>query len=374
MSKTTFPILYKYTSKGQAQQWQIIAEDDHFYTIEGIVDGKLTISMPTYCQGKNIGKKNETTAQDQAILEAKAKHQKKLDANYNEELTDEKKFLEPMLAFEYGKYPIDWEKVGSGQIHIYGQPKLDGLRAINQKNKLDSRNGKPYVSTPHLLQDQFCLDGELYTHIFKDDFNKIVSLCKKQKPIDEEIAESAEMVQFWAYDMPFVEGGFSARYRALQTAVAELNNPMIVVTPTVKLHSLEELQEFHAKNLSDGFEGTIIRIDGVDYENKRSKSLLKFKDFKDEEFKIVGYEEGTGNRVGTIGFFIMQHDKDPNLTFKSNVKGNFDYLKDIWQHRQEYVGKTATVKYFQRTPKKEDGTGDVPRFPYIIKIDRESYE
>lgn len=377
MSKThSFPVLYKYTTKGQPQQWQITVEGNTFYTEEGIVGGKLTKSLPTICEGKNIGKKNETTPEQQAEAEAKSKHQKKLDKGYNEQITEEVKFFEPMLAFEYSKYPIDWDKVGSGDgpVRVYGQPKLDGLRSINQANTQMSRNGKPYVSTPHLNQDQFLLDGELYTHTYKDDFNKIVSLCKKQKPTEEELKESAEKVEYWVYDFPgYAEGSFTRRYMKLLSAVEKLGNPSIKVVDTRILHSLQELEDYHAENIANGYEGTIIRIDGIPYENKRSKSLLKYKDFIDEEFKIVGYEEGTGGRTGTIGFFVMQHDKNPKQTFKSNVKGNFTYLRQIWENRDTYIGKTATVKYFQRTPKSEDG-GDVPRFPYIIKIDRESYE
>jgi DNA ligase-1 len=238
-----------------------------------------------------------------------------------------------------------------------------------------SRNGKPYLATPHLNQNEVTLDGELYSHEYKEDFNKIVSLCKKQKPTPEELEEARQKVQYWIYDMPYAEGGFEERYETLKKWFETLpkeNNPYVLV-PTKRIKSKEELDEFHAENIAKGYEGTIIRRLGIPYEFKRSKSLLKYKDFKDEEFKIVGYEEGEGGRTGTIGFFIMQHDKNPNQTFKSNVKGNFDYLKQVWADRDSYIGKTATVKYFQRTPKKEDG-GDVPRFPYIIKINREEYE
>ncbi len=369
-----WPTLYKYTQKGQVQQWSIFASGDSFWTEEGIQDGKITTSLPTFCKAKNVGRANATTPEEQAVLEAQAKWQKKVDGGYNQVLSSEKKFLEPMLAFEYDKYPIDWEKEG----YVYAQPKLDGLRAINENGTLMSRNGKPYTSTPHLCQGNTTLDGELYTHTFKDDFNKIVSLCKKQKPTQEELAESAAKVEYWVYDMPNAKGTFSERLADLTDWFYQFEdgeeNPGFVLVPTKKIKSKAELDEFHAENLGKGYEGTIIRRDNAPYEFKRSKQLLKYKDFKDEEFKIVGYEEGEGGRTGTIGFFILQHDKNPDQTFKSNVKGNFDYLKQVWKDRDSYIGKTATVKYFNRTPKKEDGTGDVPRFPYIVKINREEYE
>ena len=379
-----FPILYKYTSKGQAQQWQIFVTGDSFFTEEGIVGGKLTRSLPTFCSAKNIGRANETTPSEQAILEAKAKHQKKLDAGYSENLAQSgAKFFEPMLAFEYSKYPnVLFTK------KTFIQPKLDGLRCDNAHNKLASRNGKPYVSCPHLHQDKVRLDGELYSHEYKDDFNKIVSLCKKQKPTDEDLQESAEKVQMWVYDFPDHDGVFSERYKAL--CAWKINNltedsPFVLV-PTYEVKTMDEIIAYHAQFISEGYEGTIIRIDLGPYENKRSKQLLKYKDFVDEEFEILEAREGEGGRVGTLGFFWMLLEKgkpyyidDTNDSkcinvFKSNVKGDFEFLKNLWENKEKYIGKDATVKYFNRTPLKEDGTGNKPRFPYIIKINRQEYE
>ena len=379
-NRTDFPVLYAYTEKGQVQQWQIIAEGDKYWTVEGIQGGKLTESLPTVCTGKHIGKKNETSAAQQAILEAKAKWKKKAEAKYNQVLSAEKKFFEPMLAHSYDDYgaKIDWKKS-----KVFVQPKLDGLRAINNGKTIMSRNGKP-LTAPHVLHElEVILDGELYSHQFKDDFNKIVSLCKKQKPTQEELDECAQKIEHWVYDYPSHNGVFSERFNALLQMKENGNLPeSVVIVETYEVANEEEIREAHAQFIGAGYEGTIVRIDAP-YENKRSKNLLKFKDFVDEEFEIIGYAEGEGGRVGTIGKFWCRLDKDkpyiideskPVNCFKSNVKGNFDYLREIWNERDSYIGKTATVKYFNRTPKQEDGTGDVPRFPYIIKINRESYE
>ncbi len=374
MNIKRFPILYKYTQKGQVQQWQIIAEEDHFWTEEGIQGGIITRSKPTYCKPKNVGKANATDPVGQALNEAQAKWQKKVDGGYNEVLSTEKKFFEPMLAKDYKEVEVDWSNLKQRK---FVQPKLDGLRAISQNNTLMSRNGKPYLACPHLYQDEVILDGELYSHVFNDDFNKIVSLCKKQKPTDEELKESEMYVQMWIYDFPSHVGPFSERYEALKkwrmklpTAGApEMIPPKMKfqLVPTHEVKSEKELQDWHAVFLGQGFEGTILRIDGYNYENKRSKSLLKYKDFVDEEFEIVGAEEGSGGRTGTIGFFILKHDKE-DKTFKSNVKGDFKELRQIWQNHTKYIGTKATVKYFNRTP------DDVPRFPYVIKLNRAEYE
>jgi len=361
MSKaTSLPTLFKYTSKGQVQQWTISHQDDYFWTEEGIQGGTLTISKPTYCKAKNVGRANATTPIEQAKAEAKAKWQKKVDSGYNEVLTKEKKFFEPMLAHEESKYAKLLFTVPT-----FIQPKLDGLRAISEDNSLSSRNGKPY-NIPHLYQDKFVLDGELYNHEFHNDFNKIVSLCKKQTPDADELKEQEAKVQFWAYDFPSHKGTFSTRYAALKNALIQLKNAAYKLVPTYEVKNQAEVDKYHEEFLSKGFEGSILRLDLGPYENKRSKQLLKKKDFIDEEFKIVGAEEGEGGRAGTIGFFVVE--LEDGKTCKSNVKGSHEYLAEVWKDRAKYIGTKATIKYFNRTP---DGA---LRFPYVIKLNREAYE
>lgn len=356
MSK--LPTLYKYTQKGQVQEWTIKVKDDFFWTEEGIQGGTITTSKPTYCKAKNVGRANATTPKEQAIAEAQAKWQKKVDGGYNEVLTTEKKFFEPMLAHELSKY----EKL-LFTVPTFIQPKLDGLRAINEKNTLMSRNGKPY-NIPHLYQNKYILDGELYNHDLKDDFNKIVSLCKKQNPDANELKEQKAIVEFWAYDLPSHKGKFSERYKALQKI--DLKGIPIVIVPTYEVKNQADIDKYHEIFLNSGYEGSILRLDLGDYENKRSKQLLKKKDFIDEEFKIIGAEEGEGGRAGTIGYFIVE--LEAGKTCKSNVKGDFDYLKDVWKNHKKYIGTMATIKYFNRTP---DGS---LRFPYVIKLNRAEYE
>jgi len=361
-------VLYKFTNTGKVQQWQIVVKDNTFYTIEGLEGGVLTTSTPTVCIGKNKGKKNETTDVQQAFLEAVAKHKHKLDKGYNVDLSSEKKFFEPMLAQDYKKSKdIDFNKY-----RIFVQPKLDGLRCISEKNTLMSRNGKPYLAAPHLYQDQVILDGELYNHEYHDDFNKIVSLCKKQKPTQEELDESKEKVQHWVYDFPGFEGTFSKRHDQLLhyyfNTLDDEARKSIKLVPTHEVYTVEEIEQWHNRFLELGYEGTIVRIDLGNYENKRSKQLLKYKDFVDEEFKIVGVIEGVGNRTGTIGKFVMDLGDGSGKTFHSNIKGDFGYLGELLRDKDSLIGKTATIKYFNRTP------DNIPRFPYVIKIDREEYE
>jgi len=97
------------------------------------------------------------------------------------------------------------------------------------------------------------------------------------------------------------------------------------------------------------------------YENKRSKYLLKRKEFKDEEFVILDIVEGFGNKSGMAGNMLFKNYK--GIEFHSNITGNRDYLRELLKNKKKYIGKKATVKYFNLTP-----VDEVPRFPYVTAI------
>ncbi len=133
----------------------------------------------------------------------------------------------------------------------------------------------------------------------------------------------------------------------------------LVLVPTSHIHSDKGLNEMYEVYLEDGYEGQMIRTNSQYDENKRSKTLLKRKDFQDAEYKVIDIEEGNGNRSGTCKHLVCYCPKTEK-TFHSNVKGSFEYLKEILDNKEQYIGKEATIKFFQLTP---DG---IPRFPFAI--------
>ena len=384
------PKLYKKTTIGKTQTWEIEVSGNKFRTISGQEDGKKITNNWTVCEGKNVGKKNATTGEEQALKEAEAKHEKKLNAGYhlNVKNISKKRFYEPMLAQDFKNKNRQKEVISEidGQLgNIFSQPKLDGIRCIAMREGLFTRTGKEITAVPHIheaLKPLFekypnaTLDGELYNHAYKDDFNKIIHLVRKQNLTDEHLAESAEMIQYHIYDAPvigkdnpFRKGGcytekdyFSDRTSVLDAQYVNLGldkEDCLVMVETIEIHSREQLDRCYEDYIEAGYEGQMVRLDGP-YENKRSPRLLKRKEFVDEEYKILGYEEGEGNRTGTIKHFKFKN-KD-GKDFKSNVKGSFEYLQELLEKADELIGKDATVKYFNLTP---DG---VPRFPYVIAI------
>lgn len=358
-------VLYKKNSNGSINQWEIITKDNSFWTEEGIVGGVITSSKPTVCVGKNIGRSNETTPEEQALAESIAKRTKKLESGYTENIKKVDtavKFFKPMLCEKLEDYPLDFSK------NIYVQPKLDGMRCCVQKSGMTSRNGKEIISAPHIynalkpLFDKYpdlIFDGELYTNKFKNDFNSIISLVRKTKPTKEDLKESAEAIEYWIYDLPSSKGIFSSRYEELKKVLSTINNKSIVLVETHLVKDQQKMDELYGTWTQAGYEGQIIRLD-ANYENKRTKSILKRKAFMDSEYKVIGVEEGQGNRAGTLGNVTCEDANGKH--FNSNIKGNFAYVTKLWKDRKNLIGKMVTVKYFQLTP---DG---VPRFPFVTSV------
>ena len=353
-----FPKLYKYTTRGQIQEWQIFCppDENYYYTVEGIQNGKQTTSEPTFCSGKNIGKSNETTEEQQTLLEAQSKYQKKLDSGYSTDIaTSGAKFFEPMLAQDFSKY----SKL-LFTVRTFIQPKLDGVRASLNNGELLSRKGKPIVSCKHIEHDYFRLDGELYNHTLKNNFNKIVSLVRQTKPTESDLLESASIIQYWIYDYPFyADKVFSERYELLKKVFRVFPDQFKLV-PTYEITSMEELKQYHQKFIEDGYEGSIIRLDLGPYENKRSKQLLKYKDWQDDEFEIIGVLEGSGNRAGCAN--MLEVKLPTNAECKPTMTGSEDFMREVWANRDKIIGKFATIKYFGYT---EDGS---LRFPTVKAI------
>lgn len=366
------PVLYKRTSTGATQQWTIEIDGDKFRTISGQVNGAKTTSEWTICESKNVGRGNETTPQQQAASEAQAKWQKKIDAGYVERLKDidSTTLIKPMLAHVYEDYvdDIDFSK------GVCVSPKLDGIRCLVNAQGMWSRGGKPFYSVPHIHEElkpvfdkypHAIFDGELYNEKFHDNFNKIVSLVKKQKPTPEDLEESKQLIQYWIFDMLTPRKSYIERFLDSDEMLLATQNDTsktIIQVYSDFVNIPANINKVHQRFRRQGFEGTMIRhrIHTVPYEHKRSKYLLKYKDWITEEFEIINVHEGVGNRSGMAGYAVMKN-KDGSY-FKSNVKGDWQFCTDLLRNKKEVEGKMGTVEYQQLTP---DG---VPRFPYIIAI------
>jgi len=364
--------IYKKTKTGATQEWTIEVVGNKYRTHSGQVGGAITTNEWTIVYGKNTGKLNETTDNEQCMKEAVAKRTKKLESGYFENIKhiNKTQYFEPMLA---SKWEDSKDKI---TYPIFSQPKLDGIRCIVTKDGMFSRNGKAIISAPHIRESlsevfdvypDMVLDGELYADKFANDFNKIVSLVKKTKPTDADLKESKKNIQYWIYDLPDNGIQFGDRCDRLHDLFENYNafNKHCVEVETTLCMSEEDVMDLYEEYVEQGFEGQMLRLNKA-YENKRSKSLMKHKSFIDEEYTILDIVEGEGNRTGTAGYMVFETENGDR--FKSNVKGTWEETAEMLKNKKKLIGKEATIKYFNLTP------AGIPRFPYVTNIDRNSYE
>ena len=259
--------------------------------------------------------------------------------------------MKPMLAHKYDEKRIDWSEP------VYIQPKLDGVRCLFTKDGAYSRTGKKFMNLAHIelalipffkKQPDVVLDGELYNHKLKRDFEKIISLVRKQKPTADDRLDAQHLVQFHVYD--YFDGVMYDTYktRMQQLACSDIYDAQIKYVPTKLVDTYSYARTLHEEFLEDGYEGSIIRLNGL-YKHGRSYDLMKFKDFSDAEATIVGYELGKGKRTGTLGKFLMMDDEGVQFGCPPGKGYSYKDLSKMLLNINDYIGQRATFTYFQRT-------------------------
>jgi len=266
----------------------------------------------------------------------------------------------PMLAYPANAKPI---KYGIEDAPIFIQPKLDGVRCVIQyegKSSVDprvvaySRTGKQWKNIEHICMQlrpffqkypDVILDGELYNHDLRDDFEKIISLVRKTKPSPEDRLDASQLTQFHCYDIIDEELPFDQRCEFISQSLMLMGNSVHTVD-TIMIFNEEDAQSVHKSNLKKGYEGSILRTNDK-YACKRSHNLRKFKDFHDAEATLTGWVEGKGKRIGTIGKFTAV-DSEGN-EFGMPVMDKFKILQANFETMKDWVGQEATFTYFERT-------------------------
>jgi DNA ligase-1 len=339
-------------------------------TSHGYLDGKMQVNQKSISQGKNIGKRNETTPYQQACSEARAIWIKKKESGYKEADSEEvaaeaasepskgrssdDNVPSPMLAHDYHK------RGNSAIFPCYTQPKLDGTRclAISQKG-LFSRMRKPFPAVlDHItnevnrLPPTIILDGELYSKTLT--FQEIVGAVKKAKGGDP---VKQQQIQLYVYDLVDMERPFESRLKTLQTLFARNRFQHLVLVPTKRCESELQMKEQHAAHVEDGYEGIMLRTIGGDYKQSRSVHLLKYKEFIDDEYDVIGAEQGQGLEEGCVIWVCQTED---GKRFHCRPRGSREDRMEQFQNSDAYIGKKLTVRMQELT---DDG---IPRFPVGI--------
>ena len=362
------PILYKKTSTGKIQLWNISVYLNIITSISGQVDGKKITSKVTVKSGKNVGKKNETTKEEQAAKDAKSKWDAKVKKGYVESIEDAEQdktsdvikggFL-PTLAHSFEKRSRDIE------FPCRVQPKLDGIRCTFDNGKLWTRSRKEIISVPHILKAIVDsgyigrLDGELYNHDLKDEFETITRIAGQKKTPEPD----HEKLEYHVYDLPIVnlpQYPFDGRFAKLGDVCSIIGSPLVLVETDTAIDR-DDLADIKEGYLDRGYEGAMVRNIVGPYEYKRSRHLQKVKDFEDAEFEIVDVKEGKGKLENKAGSFTCITEAGDQ--FDAKMKGKLADLEEYFVNKHKYIGQQLTVQFQGYTNK-----NNVPRFPVGLRL------
>jgi len=373
--------LYSIDNKGKTRVWTIQVDNGKYRFTTGLEEGKLTTSKWTVAEEKNKGKKNYRNQVQQATFEGLAHITKQMKKGYGIDrkvaTSNKGSIFKPMLAKKYSDLKAKVLKdIPKGE--YVSQIKADGIRCVIDSDRTFSRENNDFSSVPHLdplkkiAKKYNCLfDGELYNHAYFNDFGSISGMTRTQN-------KQADL-QYWIFDCYFKDEPnltYKQRMKKVQgmkeiskefgnTSFTDITNypknkRHVIIVPYDEIKSEKSLDTLYFDNyLENGFEGQMLKKD-VPYENKRTPSLLKRKEFTDDEFIILGAIEGKGNRSGTAGKLVF---KLPNgKTFHADIMGSMDYRKKLLKNIDKLKGKKATVKFFHYTV---DG---IPRHPNVKAI------
>jgi len=376
----SFPELQGEATTGKTKMWSIrVTERTQgsqvvgvIETTHGYVDGKKQVNEKVISEGKNIGKKNETTPLEQAVSEARSAWVKKKESGYvgtasagAGTTTDDKSVDSdlgrghgidedcptPMLAHDYNK------RGKSIQFPCFVQRKFDGTRCVGIPGKgLFSRNRKAYPHLEHIVKEinrlppTIILDGELYSDTLT--FQDIVGLVKREtlKPGDE---EKQLQIKFFVYDL--IHGmPYEQRFANLQILFNRYKFKHLVLVKTTICESEDKMKELHGQYVAEGYEGIMLRNKNGLYKNSRSADLQKYKEFFDSEYEVVDFKEGEGQEEGCVLWVCKTPE---GKTFQCRPRGTREDRKELFDNGASYIGKMLTVRYQELTNDK------MPRFP-----------
>ena len=283
------------------------------------------------------------------------------------------KQIKPLLACEV---PLNDVK-----FPVYVSTKLDGIRCLIIDGVAYSRSLKPirnkYIQSIIGNEKYNGFDGELVVgNIYdKDVFQKTTSGVMSE--------QGEPNFVFYVFDdfthpnLPYSERADKMRYKVdtLTDRIKFLGQKLI--------HTVDDIKLVLGKEQSLGGEGLILRNpDGV-YKFGRStpkqQLSIKVKFFEQDEFEIVGFEErytntneATINELGctsrsshkdnlvptnTLGSLVL---KCGDTTFKCGTGFTDEQRQEIWDNRDKYLGKLASVRYMSV------GLKERPRIPSFI--------
>lgn len=228
--------------------------------------------------------------------------------------------------------------------------KLDGVRAYWDGEKMISRLGNKFYAPErflyHFRHVKEPLDGELW--MGRRMFQKTVSLVRRMK-------DEWQDVYYLVFDAPKAKGTFEERRARLQElfGLYFYSSDTVFQVAQTPCEGIKHLKEYLASIEKGGGEGVMLRQPGSKYEYGRSHTLLKVKNFKDQEATVIGHYDGRGKHKGRLGALEVQLANGTKFRIGTG-------FSDAERENPPPVGSVVTFRYQELT------TAGVPRFPAYV--------
>lgn len=413
--------LYALDTKGRIKQWRVWTEGNIIVVEHGLMEGKKQLTK-IEAKPKNIGKANATTAIEQAMLEAKAKHTKQLDKGYSPDKPDGKPALSVMLAKDYRKSfnlcnkadkddlviikaqvsvdplssKVSWVGVPSGSryrdimrlcnqgvLYWFGdslytrnksisypcfvQPKLDGVRSLIYAEgvnghidsiKYRSRGNKGYSN----IED---IDKELKI-IFKE-FPELVldgELYCHGMPLQDISSsvkkhnENTRHIMFHIFDVAVPDKSWLEREHTVRQIGQIIKDRGLKRIKAVEAHVVASEDEMLEKHSQYIQEG----YEGIMLRNYEGLYMFGQRSKDLQKYKTFMDDEFkiVGMELDKYKHGVAILTTSQGKTFKAKLAGTDKQRTEMWLLRDQYIGQYATIKYQSLT---NDG---IPQFPVLI--------
>lgn len=388
-----YPHLYKTVKSGKKQVWKIWTDGDKLYHTFGFIDGKMRDPVARECTAKNVGRANETTAEEQAEKEALAKWKQQLEKGYEPECEKGKKMMKEALVNKKEKgsnktsgKSLNLEKqllvkdvkhnvkIMKGKKYSeikkevepgYVQYKFNGVRCkaglADGGVAMTTSSGKQFVFLGHIKKAlkkalkkwvdykgyELTLDGECYKH--GEPLQVITACCRSTRSTPHE--KEGDM-EYHIFDVDIEGMKQSDRLKILKKFFKKCvtDDMPLVLAETFECDGTKEsLYEMLIKFEDKGYEGLIFRYPDGLYNTKslHVTDVFKYKSFIDEEFEIVGAKEGKGTEKGKV----VWKCKNNNGEFDVRMMGTKEECVQMYKDRKKHIGKMLTVRYQEMSPK-----------------------
>ena len=160
-------------------------------------------------------------------------------------------------------------------------------------------------------------------------------------------------------EMPYVE-----RHQFICKVVHAYSSPFLEIVRTDTVKTVDEFKEKFGEFVANDYEGIMLRnINSVYQQGFRSNDLQKYKEFHEEEYPIVGFDQGDGRDKGTV---IWKCQTKEGRVFSVRPRGTNEHRQELFKNGKSYIGKQLTVIF------QELSELNVPRFP-VGKAVRDNY-